>query len=289
MPDMKPGQEETPAGTPATPPQNDAATAQGQPPQAPTAPPPSTQEGQPSTEMLPATMEEFQSRLEAERKKTLDEYRAKAGAEGGWMAALTPEDREDLKANPWRLREMKAKIEGYEKAMSALGQKQDPGPQEPDPLEAEVTELVELAARQDIEPKVFYRKMVEVQRKIARREAEAIHTSKFQPSYEAMTYDQQKQAVLADPRMKDPTFEALVLGIDQREHRRTGRWLKPLDVLALAEKEQKNGSNGHAAETPRATPALGEPRSISSSAAAPSLSIAERFARTASGKRMLSG
>ena len=286
MSEVKPGPDAS-AVAPETTPLSTAAT-QNTPPQTPAAPPP-TPELQPEVEPIPATPEEFKARLEAERAKVLNEYRAKAGAEGGWMAALAPEDREFLKTNPWALREMKAKIEGYEKAMSSFGQKGEPQAPEPDPLEAEAEELVKLAQTQDIEPKVFYRKMVDVQAKIARREAERVHQASFKPSYQAMTYEQQKQTVLADPRMKDPDFEAVVIGIDIQEHRKTGRWLPPLEVLAMAEKRHAstNGTNGHA--EPRVTPSLGETRSVATPPNTPSLSIAERFARTASGKRMLRG
>ena len=276
---VKPGPEASAASPETTP--LDAAT-QNTTTQTPTAPPPAS-EIQPVAESLPANAEEFKARLEAERAKVLNEYRAKAGAEGGWMANLAPEDREFIKTNPWAIREMKAKIEGYENAMRALG-KSEPQTQEPDPLEAEATELVELAAKQDISPADFYRKMVGVTQKIARREAEKVHEQKFQPSYQTMTRQQQETAVVNDPRWKDPRVQKMTKGIIVDSGGRT------MPLVAMEEACQAFGltaptnGNGH---SPRATPALGETRSIATPANTPSLSIAERFARTASGRRML--
>lgn len=293
MPDStKPGSQDGNAGTPVAAPPIEAAQPTA-PPQEPSTTPAQSQaqDVQQTLEPLPATPEEFRARLEAERKKTLDEYRAKAGAEGGWMAALAPEDREFLKTNPWAIREMKAKIEGYEKAMESLGRPAEPKTQEVDPLEAEAAELVELAAKQDIEPKVFYRKMVDVQAKIARREAERVHQQQFQPAYQAMTRQQQEAVVIRDPRWQNPTVQALTKGLIVDGNQR-GNVPMPLEALEQACKmlgisaTESNG-NGHAPPAPKPTPSLGETRTTASPATLPSLSIAERFARTASGKRML--
>lgn len=290
MPDPKPGSEAAPAGS-APPPPPEAAPETTATPQAPPPTPPATQAQDVQTpEPLPATAEEFRARLEAERKKVLDEYRAKAGEEGGWMKVLSEDDREFLKRNPSALREMKAKVEAYETALAGLGRKPEPEKQEPDPLEAEAAELVELAKDEKIEPKVFYRRMVEVQAKIARREAQKVHAEQFHASYSNMTREQQSAAVMADPRMKDPVFKTHLFGVVWREQN-SGKSITPLEALELTAKEMGSHSsgesaNGHAAPAPKVTPALGETRTSANSAPSPSLSLYERYAKTPSGKRL---
>lgn len=298
MPDpTKPGPDTTSAGTTEAPPPV-AATTEA-PPQETIQPPPSTQaqEVQTQPEPLPATPEEFQRRLEAERKRVLDDYRAKAGKEAGWLGdpraqGLTDEEKQEILAGGYRA--LKAKTEAYERSLAAVGQqKVDPEPKGPDPLEEDTAELIRLAKNAEITPEEFYKGMTAINRKIARREAEAVHRQQFQPSYEGMTRQQQLGVVAADPRMKDPVFRRHYHGIMVDGRIESGREPMPLEALELAGKElnrpASTNGNGHSPAAPaaaRVTAALGETRTISQPQTAPSLSPAEQFARTASGKRL---
>lgn len=304
MPDpTKPGQDAAPAGTTEAPPPVEAATTPETPPQEGNQPPPSTQaqEVQTQAETLPATQEEFQRRLEAERKRVMDDVRAKAGREAGWLGdpraqGLTDEEKQEILNGGYRT--AKAKLDAYERTLAATGQKPaetkpDPGP---DPLEKEVAELCRLAEKKEITPQEFYRGMAEVNRRIARREAEAVHEAKFRPSHERMTRQQQTDVVAADPRMKDPTFRRQYHGI-MVDARIEGRpQPMPLEALEQAGKELNRpaATNGNGHQTtpatpaqPKVTPAFGETRVTSQPQAAPSRNLAERFAKTPSGSRML--
>ena len=289
-----PGPEGTSAGTSEAPP---PVAATNTPPPQDANQPPQPQEVQQTLEPLPATPEEFQRRLVAERDKTLNEYRAKAGREAGWMGdpraqSLSDDDKQFILGGG--LSALRAKVDAYERSIAAFPQKEAPKVEGPDPLEQDAAELIRLAKDDQITPEAFYKGMAQVQRKIARREAEDVQRTQFRPSFEAMTVAQQRVAVSQDPRMKDVGFMTHYHGVMIREsQRRQGNFPQPLEALELTAKElnrplPQNG-NGHTEvvpPVPAVTPSFGEPRTIQGTTPQPSLTLAERFARTASGRRL---
>lgn len=276
-----PGQTE-PAGTAAAAPPTEAAPQVAAPAAPPSAPPqPEAEQGTPAGAEQPAAP--AQSRDEKGRFLTNAE-RAKAGEAGGWMNVLNPQDREELKNEPWRYAELKAKVAAMEAAQNAYRQPEPPKPAGPDAAQVYAGRMARLHTQSEkMTVEEFYREQAEIQRDYQAQIASEIAAKQAAATYEKMTEQQEVRWIAQQPESKNPDFMDKVVGLWSRANGSLTRAQAFEQTKAWFAQFKANG----VAEPPRVPtppPQLGEMRSAAQPASQPSEDIYTRFARTAGGK-----
>ena len=277
MNDVTPGQTDA-AGTPPSPPPV-AATEAKTPPPADVQPPP--QDNPPAGETPAAPMPE----RDAQGRFIKPEDRAKAGAEGGWMVHLRPEDREELKREPWRYSEMKAKLAAYEGQRAQVQAPATPPP--PDPSEEYAERMASLAARNAASPmeaKDYYREEAKIREDFTRRTTERVASEQAQKQFSQMTEQQEVSYIGRQPEVRDPDFVDKMVGLFTRGQGKITRTQAYEMTKAWFADKFPQPTNGTVKPAPVVAPALGEMRSTAQAPSQPSMSIYEKFARTPTGK-----
>lgn len=275
MEPQTPGQQAE-AGTEAQPPQN-AATGQLTPPPTPAAPPQQEAEtGTPAGTSTPAAP--VVDRDEKGRFVSAEE-RAKAGEAGGWMVHLPPEDREELKREPWRYREMKARLAAIESAQAAYRPQAPAPPPVPDVAEEYAKRMVNLNSRSaNLTPEEFYKEQAQIQRDMSERVAFDAARKASSETYREQSQSDQIRTINASPESKDPRFVRYMIGI----HAESNGKLTPLQAFEMAKSDWSDmtkPTNGHVAKPVVPPPPLGELRSSAQPPTQPSVTGKEKFAR----------
>lgn len=258
----------TPPPTPAAPPQQEAE--QGTPPQAPD-----------PNAAAPTGRDEKGRFVSAEE-------RAKAGEAGGWMVHLPPEDREELKREPWRYREMKAKLAAIESAQAQYRPQAPAAPPAPDAAEVYAKRMTSLNARSaNLTPEEFYREQAAIQREMAEQVALEAAQKAAATTYKQQSEADQIRTINASAEAKDPRFVRYMIGI----HAESNGRLSPIQAFEMAKAdwaEMRQPANGHA-KPAIPPPPLGEMRSSAQPPTQPSVSGREKFARSPSGRALNGG
>lgn len=277
-----PGQTE-PTGTKEAPPQNNAGTTTAPPSTAPASPPqPEAETQTPEGQSAPAAPAAAPGRDDKGRFLS-NEERAKAGEAGGWMQVLSPQDRDELKNEPWRYAEMKAKVAAYEAAQAAY-RAPEPPKAAPDAAEVYANRMARLHQNSEkMTVEDFYREQALIQRDYQSQIASEIATRQSEATYAKMTEKQEIQWITTQPESKDADFMDKVVGLWTRANgsltraqafEQTRNWFAGMKQAGVAPVPR----------VPTPAPQLGELRSVSQPAIQPSEDIYTRFARTAGGK-----
>jgi hypothetical protein len=276
-----PGQTE-PTGTTEAPPQNAGTTTA--PPSTTQATPPQkeAETGTPDGQTAPAAPAAAPGRDDKGRFLS-NEERAKAGEAGGWMQVLSPQDRDELKSEPWRYAEMKAKVAAYEAAQAAY-RTPEPPKAAPDAAEVYANRMARLHSNSEkMTVEDFYREQAVIQRDYQSQIASEIASKQAEATYAKMSEKQEIQWIASQAESKDADFMDKVVGL----------WTRANGSLTRAQAFEQTRSwfagmsKANVAPVPRVpTPAphLGELRSVSQPSIQPSEDIYQRFARTAGGK-----
>ena len=278
MADVKPGQSEA-AGTPPSPPPVAATETVTPPPAAETQPPPTDNPPAVETPAAPTPERDAQGRF------VKPEDRAKAGAEGGWMVHLRPEDREELKREPWRYSEMKAKLAAYEGQRAQVPSPATPPP--PDPSEEYAERMSALASRNAASPmeaKDYYREEAKIREDFTRKTTERVASEQAQKQFSQMTEAQEVSYIGRQPEVQNPDFVDKMVGLFTRGGGRLSRTQAYEMTKAWFADKFPQPTNGTVKTAPVVAPALGEMRTTSQAPSQPSMSIYEKFARTPTGK-----
>ena len=276
-----PGQQAE-AGTEAQPPPS-AATGQQTPPPTPTAPP--QQEAEQEAPAGATTSEAPAAGRDEKGRFVSAEERAKAGEAGGWMVHLPPEDREELKREPWKYREMKAKLAAMESAQTQFRPQAPAAPPAPDAAEVYARRMTALNARSaQMEPTEYYREQAVIQREMAEQVALDAARKAATTTYKEQSEADQIRSIGASPESKDPRFVRYMIGI----HAESNGRLTPMQAFEMAKSdwsEMTKPANGHA-KPAIPPPPLGELRSSAQPPTQPSVTGREKFARSPTGKAL---
>lgn len=264
----------------------EAATSQATPPQTPAVPP--QQEAEQGTPpQAPAPEAAANGRDEKGRFVSAEE-RAKAGEAGGWMVHLPPEDREELKREPWKYREMKAKLAAMEQAQTRYSPQAPAAPPAPDAAEVYAKRMTSLNARSaNLTPEEFYREQAQIQRDMAEQVALDAANKAAATTYKQQSEADQIRFINAQPEVKDERFVRYMLGV----HAQANGRLTPAQAFEMAKTdwaEMRQPANGHA-KPAVPPPPLGELRSSAQPPTQPSVTGREKFARSPGGRALNEG
>lgn len=264
----------------------EAATSQATPPQTPAAPP--QQEAEQGTPTQAPDPNAAATGRDEKGRFVSAEERAKAGEAGGWMVHLPPEDREELKREPWKYREMKAKLAAMEQAQTRYSPQAPAAPPAPDAAEVYAKRMTSLNARSaNLTPEEFYREQASIQRDMAEQVALDAARKAATTTYKEQSEADQIRFINSQPEVKDERFVRYMLGV----HAQAGGRLTPAQAFEMARSdwsEMTKPTNGHA-KPAVPPPPLGELRSSAQPPTQPSVTGREKFARSPGGRALNEG
>jgi hypothetical protein len=202
------------------------------------------------------------------------------------MVHLPPEDREELKREPWRYREMKAKLAAIEQAQAQYRPVAPPAPPAPDAADEYATRMTALNARSSqMEAVDFYREQAQIQRDFTDKIAAEAAIKAANTAYDDRSKQQQFAYINQQAESKDPAFMDEVSGAWNRGNGHLS-YAQAFD-LVRARRSGQNG-NGHVttAKPVVPPPPLGEMRSSAQPPTQPSLTGAQKFAQSPRGRAL---
>ena len=231
--------DETPGTTVAAPAPTAPETQPAAPQDAQTGAQPATQPD-PYADFPVEVREKVKEREAKAKEAALNEYRAKAGAEGGWMSQLSPEVREELKRDPSTYWRYKAEAEAYRKiAEGGFVQSRVDAPKKVDP-EQEAAEWLDaqLAAKPDMTVQEYGKLQLKAQARLARAIAEETSGKAAKNAYTEMSTEERTQTVNNQPEMKNTFFNALYTGMKEKL-REMGKPQDPFQAFAMTREAWK--------------------------------------------------
>ena len=280
MADEKPGTtadapaSQTPVTSPAAPPvvapdgQNAAAT------------------NDPYAEFPEEFREKVKSREEAAKQTTLNEYRAKAGADGGWMSQVSPELREAIKQDPQAFWRYKAEAEAYK---SALGGSRAPVEEKKADPAAEVESWLErqIDANPDLTVGQLAKLQFQAADKLARLRSSEIADSRSRETFAAVTAEEREATCKNQPEMKN-TFFAMMYKGAKEELKGMGKKADPYEAFAMTREAWKQMfPNAPINQSPAPIPSSADTKRTPAAPAPSTLSPKEEWLRSAAAKAML--